>query len=92
VAVDSLTLIHWLLVALSALAAAFVAVVAWNLRGAMDRLQKVEDSKADKDDIAARFDEMAENQRQMAARFDKAHQDNTTRLDTILIQLTGVKR
>ena len=85
---DAATVIHWLLVALSAVAAAFVGVVAWNLRGAMNRLEQVEENKADKVDLTNKFNELVTNQREMMKRSDDMHAENRNRLDTILISLT----
>jgi hypothetical protein len=77
------TYIHWLLGGISSLGTLCAGVIAWNGRDAMARLKAVEEGKADKDDIQARFDEMAENQRQMMKRSDDMHTENRATLNSI---------
>ena len=65
-----------------------LGIIMWLARKVMGDVDKLKDEKADKDEILARFDEVAENSRQLVQRIDSHYQVINSRLDALLIGMT----
>ena len=64
----------------------------WTARKVIGDVDKLKENKADKKDIQANFDELAENDRALVKRLDEHYQNLNQRLDTFTTLIVGLTK